>query len=423
MRFLHSHSGHESFDVCPARFELLQTGAPRDAEAQNFLFGRTFHRFAELYRNHCIANQRWSDVEVVPTLIDQAFRETGLSTRHYEEMTLLCRFFVANERIDIERSLMREGGIALDENFNMIPWSDEFDYDSPNFRAAGSRAAVRMKMDEILVDPTDKLLIIDDWKSDYYVPSPTEIQDPSGRWYKQAHLYAAFVARYLYPDALSVDFRFKFVRWNKTRIVTMLRDELDEYARTFKRRVAFIEATTEFPAVPGDHCRTCPFLRNGCPIATQAQTFAKSAEQLAAEYVRGEALREQTRELLKEIANETGTIEIGGLPVLIFEKDDRKVLDVEKVLEALHHEGIERPELLLDVSPSKLKQVLDGDQFGRVMAVASSDDNSAGVIFNVYQTKPHLIALAERFGIPEPHKMKVAQLALAIVKATSQKAA
>jgi hypothetical protein len=424
MRFLHSHSAHESFDVCRARFELSQTGAPRDNEALNFKFGRTFHRFAELYRNHCIANERWSDVEVMPALIDQAFREIGLSTRHYEEMTMLCQFFVSNERIDIERSLMREGGVALDADFNLIPWSEEFDYDSPNFKAAGSRAAVRAKMDEVLVDPSLRLLIVDDWKSDYYVPSPTEINDPSSRWYKQSHLYAFLAARYLYPDALSVEFRFKFVRWNMKRIVTITRDEIDEYALTFKRRVAFIEATDEFPAIPGDHCRTCPFLRGACPIAQQAQTYAQSAEQLAAEYIRNEALREQTRELLKEMANESGTIEIGGLPVLIFEKDERRVLDVAKVLDALRAEGIEAPELMLDASASKLERVLDADQFTRVMAAASStSDDTAAVVFNVHQSKPQLVALAERFGIPNPQKMKVAALALAIVKATSQKAA
>jgi hypothetical protein len=422
MRFLHSHSAHESFDRCRAQFALQQSGAPRSREANNFLFGRTFHKFAQLYRDHCIAARRWSDVEAVSEIVDAAFRTTGLSTGHYEAMTLLCRQFVANERIDIDRSLMREGGIALDENLRMLPWSDEFEYDSPNFRASGSRAAIRMQLDEVLVDPLSSLLIIDDWKTDYYVPSESEIDDPAGRWWKQAHEYAWGALRYLFPRAIAVEFRFKFVRWNVTRTVVMSPEELNEYGEMFVRRVRFIESTEDFVATPGDHCSFCPYLYAGCPIADRTARYRTPIEAIAADYIRDEAVREERRDVLKQYAAADGTIMVGGLPVAIFDKTESRVLDVAKALEAMHAEGIVGAEFMLDVSPSKLKNVLDADQFERVMRAATKTVEGK-VVFNVHQNKSELVALAESLGIPEPKKLKVAALARAIAQATSQRAA
>lgn len=422
MRFLHSHSMHQAFDRCRAQFNLLQDGAPRSSDASNLFFGRAFHLFAKLYRDHCIVNKRWSDVEIVGNIVDQVFRETGLSMRFYELLSILCRHFVSNENIDIERSLMREGGIALDDDLQPIPWGDDLEYDSPNFRAAGSRAALRMQLDEVLIDSVNRMLIIDDWKTDYYVPSPSEIGDPESRWWKQAMEYAWGAVRYLYPQAIAVEFRFKFVRWNVTRTLVITRDEIDTFGELFVRRIRFIETANDFSATPGQHCRMCPFLTGGCPIPSETAYFATPIEEVAATYIWSEAYREEKRDELKAYAGKEGTIMVGGLPVAIFEKTEKRFLDVQRVLDAMAAEGIENPALLLDVSPSKLEKVLDADQFDRVIAAATASSETE-VVFNLHQNKPELVALAESLGIPEPKKLKVAALAQAIVKATSQKAA
>jgi hypothetical protein len=423
LKFLHSHSMHEAFDNCPARFRLLETGAPRANEAMNFAFGRTFHAFADRYKSHCIETHRWSDIEIIGELVDQAIRETGLSTRYYEEMHLLCEQFARNEPIDIERSLMREGGIALDENFRPIEWRPEFDYDDPDFKAAGSKAAVRMRMDEILIDAPLRLLIVDDYKTDMHVPSPSDIADPASRWWKQANLYAWGALTNLYPDALTVEVRFKFVRWNIVRKLTIPREEVEAFGSMFIRRVQFIEAATEFPAIPSEQCVTCPFLGGACPIPNETAEYQTDEQTFAAQFVYSEATREAHRELLKAMVEENGgPITIGGLPVGVFEKNERRILDVEKTIEALRAEGIEGAEYLLDVSPSKLKDKLDADQFERVMK-AASEEGETGVKFNVHQTKPELVALAERLGISVDKKMKVSALAQAIAKATAQRAA
>jgi len=455
MRFIHSHSFHGAFDECKARFYLLQTGAPRSREANNFLFGRTFHKFAELYRNHCIARSRWSDVEIVGDLIDEAFRITGLSTASYEAISLLAKTFVANERIDIERSLQREAGIALDENLQLLPWSEDYEYDSPNFAhpftacacEGGNTCAncripgdgrclycgetkeharhllfLRMQLDEVLIDAGEHLLVIDDWKTDYFVPSQSDIDDPEKRWWKQGVQYAWGALHYLYPSAVAVEVNFKFVRWNVKRTIVFYRDEIEAFAETFVRRINFIEQATEFPATPGEHCRSCPFIGGACPIAAKTAKYGDDIEALAAKFVYVEAVQAERRDALKGHAGTDGIIMVGGLPVAIFEKTERHVLDVRKALEAMRAEGIEGPEYLLDISPSKLKDKLDADLFARVIA-AATDHVEGEVVFNVHQTKPQLVCLAESLGIPDPQKMKVAQLALAIAKATSQKAA
>jgi hypothetical protein len=457
MRFVHSHSGHQRFDKCKASFDLLQRGAPRVNEAANFKFGRTFHKFAQLYRDHCIAERRWSDVEIVTDLVNQAFRATGLSTTHYEEMLILCRRFVENEPIDIERSLIREGGIALDENLNLLPWIANYEYDSHNYAhpyeecddtdgecghfSFGDayklctrcmlpldhpvhRVYIRMQLDEVLIDAPVLTLIVDDFKTDYFVPSQSEIENPESRWWKQAMEYAWGGVVYLYPSAVAVQFRFKFVRWGVTRVITITREDIDRYAEMFLARVRFIEATTEFPATPGEHCRMCPFLGGACPIEKETAKYQRDIERVAARFVYDEAARETVRETLKAHADADGAIVIGGLRVGIFDKaEPRRLLDVQKTLDALRAEAIENPELLLDVSPSKLADVLDADQLERVLAAATSATEDV-VVFNLHQNKDELLEIAATLGIPDAKKMKKAALAQAIAKAsTPQKAA
>lgn len=460
-RFIYSHSLIGAHDRCPASFSLLQSGAARTHEASPFLFGRAFHKFAQLYRDHCITEQRRSDIEIVPDLIDQVFRIIGLSTAHYEELTELCMNFVAWEPIDIERSLQREAGLALDSSLQRLQWRDEFEYDSDNFAhpfmaclcesaedcfhatdgeatCARERAVsgicglresdsvhqlfLRMQMDEVLVDPAYQLLIIDDHKTDRHIPSQTEIEDPAGRWWKQANEYAWGGATYLYPAASEIEVRFKFVRWGVTRRLTIAKESADAYGQTLLRKIGFIEDQREFPARPGNHCRWCPFLGGACPVPAASGMYAEPIEDMAARYVYGEALRESQLAALKEVASEDGTVMVGGLPVLIFERKERRFLDVQKALEAMESEGIENPHLLLDISPSKLERLLDADQYERVINAATASSETE-VVFNVHQNKPELIALAQRLGIEAPQKMKVGELAQAIAKATTRERA
>jgi len=454
-RFVHSHSMHGHLDECKARFLLIQEWAERRPEAQNFGFGRTFHKFAELYRNHCITRQRHSDIEIVGSLVDEAFSITGHSLRHYEEISMLARQFVGNERIDIERSLMREGGIALDENLHLLPWHPDFEYDSPMFAhrftacacADGNTCAncrlpgderclwcgdtadhprhllfLRMQLDEILIDHASHMAIVDDWKTDYHAPSQSDIEKPELRWWKQAMQYAWGVGTYLYPDAMAVEIRFKFVRWGVTRTLTIFRDQIAEFAEVLTKRLRFVESLTDFPATPGEHCRTCPFLEGACPIAQKTTKYADAIEDMAALLIYTAAVQEERRDALKGHANAEGFIMVGGLPVAIFEKTEKRFLDVKKTIEALRAEGIEGPEYLLNVSPSDLKRLIDPDQFARVIA-AATDHVENEVVFNVHQNKPELICLAEGLGIPEPQKMKVAQLAREIARVTAQRAA
>jgi hypothetical protein len=424
VKFLHSHSAHESFDTCRAKFLLQQQGAPRRPDAPNFAFGKTAHLFFKLYRDHCIEQRRWSDIEAIGSLLDEAFRITGLSTRNYEELQLLCRMWASYQKIDIERSVMREGGIAFDENLKPLAWGADLEYDSPTFKAIGSRAAVRMQIDETLVDPIEQQLILWDWKTDMYVPSQSEIEDPSGRWWKQANEYAWGALRALYPTATGVTFEFKFVRWNVTRTLYLSREDVERYGELFVRRIQFIEATEKFTATPGNHCRTCPFLSNGCPLADSLllDEYETDIEEVAARYLYDDAVQERRRDQLKEHADVNGIIYVDGLPLAIFEKQERKVMDVALVLDALRAEGIDNPELMLDVSPSKLKESLDSDQLARVLKVAAASTEQV-VVFNVYQKKEELVALADSLGIPDAKSMKKAQLAQAIARAGAQKAA
>lgn len=448
MKFFHSHSAHEAFDTCPARFALQQSGAPGRPEAKRYLFGRTFHRVAELYRNHCIENNRWSDVEVISRLVDQAFRETGLSLRHYEEIHAICRFFASYERIDIDRSLMREGGVALNDRLELIPWKESFDYDSPDFntcelellgqRCCGRRrddpihditadgmnvhafvgAALRLKFDEVMVDDSSYLLLIKDWKTDMHTPSATELEDRSRRWWKQAMWYSWAALRYLYPAAIAIQFDFVFVRWNITRTLTISRDDVAEFDSLLRARIQFIETTEKFLPRPSDDCRFCPFLQHGCPLAKKEQVgYETDVEEMAARFLYTAAVQEERRDILKKAANENGEIEIAGMPMLLFERSEKVVLDVKKLLDAMRLEEVENPELLLDASVWKLEKILGGEpeRFKRIIEAATARSEGE-VAFNVHQNKAELVALATKLGIEKAQFMKIAQLALAIAK-------
>jgi hypothetical protein len=416
-RFLHSHSAHEAFDECPARFKLLQDRAEQGPAPENRLFGIAFHKFCEKYVSHCVDTHRWSDVEAAPRFLDETIRECWISTKYFDELKLFADQFVANYRIDPVRSVARERGVAFDEALRPVEWTEDLEYDSPNFRRQPNPAIFRTKHDHIMLEVEDHVLIVDDFKTDRYVPSQTVVEDPATRWWKQARLAAWSARARFYPPAVAVKFRFVFVRWTKPgggfiqREITLSPNDLDQYEQIFLSRVGYIEATEHFPAIPREHCRSCPFLETECPIAARASMQLNEPEEIAGVYLQTAALQELRREELKTVTERTGPITIGGVDVGLFERSEKKVLDVQKTLDALVAEGFEREGacLLLDVSATKLKEVLDPDQVKRVLEAASTSE--AGVVFNVHQNKPRLIELAKRYGIEKPDKMTVAQLA------------
>lgn len=428
-RFLHSHSAHVAFDTCPAKFELGQKSAAKGAEAEELRFGKAFHRFAELYTSHCVEQHRWSDLAVLPEFLRRALEDTQLSTRFFDELYLLVKQFAQSYPIDPNLSIAREGGVALDADLNIVPWTDDLEYDSPNFRRKASLAIFRTKHDHVMLDPVEKLLTVDDFKTDLHIPSASEVMDPTSRWWKQGHLGAWSARRAFFPPAELVRFRFVFVRYTNqtgkfiTRTIDLTPDDLDRYQEIFLERMTFIETRKEFPAIAGEHCRQCPYLKTACPIRNEI--VLDTPEEIASVYLHSRVIQEERREWLKQITEADGPITIGGVQLGLFETEETRALDVAKALEALEKEGFENPALLLDVSITKLKNVLDPDQFTRVIAAATTADTE--VVFNLHQKKDALVALAKQLGInPNSEKGKaktIAQLAYELTKVTPKEAA
>lgn len=422
MRFLHSNSAHEAFDTCRAKFRLMQENAPRGGDADNLRFGITFHLFAEKYVSHCVTARRWSDIELVPTFVREAFEQSQLSTKYFEEMRLLCEQFARCYPIDPDRSIERERGVAFDESLQPVEWTDDLEYDSPSFRRGDSTAMYRTKHDHVLLDARELRLTVVNYKTDRHVPSQSEIDDPSSRFWKQARNEAWSARRRFFPRATEVVHEFVFARYTTKQGHLVMRrsvftaEELDVYELMFLERIALIESTTEFPAISGEHCRECPFRTTGCPL--RGDFLITEPEQIALRYLYDEVEQDERREALKIMA-EDGSITVGELQLLLFETTERHVLDVAKVVDALRAEGIEEPAYLLDISLTKLKQLLDADQLERVLAAASTPETA--VIFNVHQRKEQLVELAKTLGI-DPGKKTVKQLALEIAR-TPKKAA
>src|SRR5205085_9623281 len=121
---------------------------------------------------HCIAHSRRTDVSAIGDFIDSAVRETGLSLARYDELTQVIRGFLGVYEIDVEHSLAREGGIAFDDQLNVMPWSEELDYDRMRvpMEKAAAGVMMRLRLDHALLFTEERRLVVQDYKSDIFVP-------------------------------------------------------------------------------------------------------------------------------------------------------------------------------------------------------------------------------------------------------------
>ena len=399
-RFLHSHSGNERFNVCPASFYLTQTGAARGKEQTNFRFGRAAHLVMELYCNHCISAGRRSDISVIGQFIDDAVRRTGMSLAFYDELTLVVRAFLKVYEIDVEHSIAREGGIAFDENLKLVEWSAAIEYERMTHPAVDKGLIFwRSKLDHVLVFPEDKTLVIQDYKSDIFAPSKTAIADPASRFYQQGREYAWAAWRALYPaEIVRVDFIFmRYVAYGKPliRSLTFSRDDVTETQDLLVAKAQYIEATQDFIATPGDHCSSCVFRETACPIRTEIETSDPAS--IMRQFLLTRALNEERRERLKDHVAEYGyTAGLGPLRP-VFEQLEERVADMTRLWEELQDVGFEHPWAVMKLSATDARNVLDKDVYERVMK--SCYDPEIAVKFNVHQPKEALVALCEARGI------------------------
>lgn len=398
-RFIHSTSADKYFDKCPQQFWLYQSGAERGETPGHFAFGITVHRVMELYLNHCIGLGRRSDKAMIPQMIDSAVRETRLSMSRYDEVCAVVESFLSCYEIDVEHSIAREGGIAFDDELNLLEWSDALEYGSGAAPMTRKGSAMwRCKLDHALLFPEDQTLLIEDYKTNVYVPSQSEVEDPSSAWYHQASRYAWAASRGLYAaEVVKVDFLFmRRTAYGRVlrRSLTFLRDTIAEIERQILRGVAFKEATREFEATSGEHCANCAFRDTACPIPQTAVTDGRS---LMYRYLFDEVEQAQRREKLKELIAEYGFDGYLGDLRASFEQGEEKIPDMERVWQALLAEGIEKPWAVMSFSATAAKRALDKDQAERVIEAAY--DPGITVRFNVHQKKEALVELARQRGI------------------------
>ncbi|HMJ81707.1 MAG TPA: PD-(D/E)XK nuclease family protein [Vicinamibacterales bacterium] len=401
-RFLHSSSTHKDFLSCPQKFLLNQDGAERGPSPENFTFGIAFHLVMQDYVDHCVAAGRRTDVTVIGDFIDAAVRKSGLSLSHYDELTQVVRGFLAVHEIDVEHSLEREGGIAFNEHLEIVPWSNDFDYDNMKRPADVATRGVmfRCKPDHTLVFPDEDRLLIDDYKTDIFVPSQSAIEQYDSRFNEQARkmAWSAWRGRF---KAEVVDVRYIFARYTAygralTRTLTFTRDAILEIEEQEMAKIGLIEGTTDFPAIPGDKCSMCSYRNTACPLAVEAVTddIVDVAKRFIFERVRQEERRERVKEV---VAGGGWTGELGALR-LEFEQGESQVPDMEKVWHELQNIGHERPWALMSLSNTAAKGLLEKEDYEHLVKVAY--DPEITVRFNLHQKKDVLIQLAVARGIP-----------------------
>lgn len=419
-RFLYSSSGLKSFETCPAQFYLNQTGAERGAASDVLNFGTAFHLVMQFYVDHCISENRHSDLAMIPEFIDRAVRRTGLSLRYFDELAMLLKQFLAVYKIDFEHSVAREGGIAFDNELRGVPWSDSLEYENMTAPALQKGAAFfRSKLDHVLLFPDTKTLKIEDYKTDRFAPSKTAIMDPSSRFYQQARIYAWAAHRGIFPaEVIEVDFVFaRYSGYGKplTRSLVFNTTEIDETQDLLLAKASFIEATDTFKAIPGDHCNLCSFRETACPVRSQIRLEDPGDRMRKYLFLKVET--ENLREQLKEDVAEYGySGELGPLRAE-FEQTEELVPDMERLVAALQAEGISKWWAVTYLSKTAAKTVLDKDQYQRVIGAAF--DPEVGVKFNVHQRKDRLIELAEARGI-DPTKKTVHELAMALAEVAEE---
>lgn len=400
-RFLHSTSAEKYFDNCPAAFYLWQTGAERGREPENFIFGRAAHLVMELYVDHCVKNARRSDITAIGDFIDEAVRRTGLSLRYYDELSLVVRGFLRAYEIDVEHSLAREGGIAFDDELNVVEWSEAIDYDvmTKPVEAKGN-IFWRSRLDHTLLYLEDHTLVVQDYKSDVFAPSKSAIAEPSSRFYQQARKYAWAAWRAMYPaEIVRVDFVFmRYVAYGKPliRSLTFSKEECLETQELQLAKSRYIEATQDFIATPGDHCANCAFRDTSCPVINERVDEDPGA--IMRRFLLDRVRQEERRARLKEFVAEYGYAGELGLLRAAFEQGEDNVPDMRRVWEELVDVGYEQPWAVMKLSATDAKRILDKDVYERILAKAF--DKEIDVRFNLHQPKEVLVALAEARGIP-----------------------
>lgn len=408
-RFLHSTSANKYYEACPAQFWLYQTGAPRGKSPLRFRFGNTAHVALELYVNHCIAAGRRTDITVIGDVIDQAVRQTGMNLQYYEELAGVVRGFLAVYEIDVEHSIAREGGIAFDDDLNLVDWDEAIEYDRmTNPAAQKGPIFFRCKLDHSLLYLNEQTLVVQDYKSDLFAPSKTAIAEPSSRFRQQAEKYAWAAWRALFPaEFVRVEFLFlRYVAHGRvlTRSLTFAKADILAIQEAMLARAGFIEATKEFPATPGDHCESCAFRETACPVRNQLELTDPGSVMRSFLYERVQ--QEDRRERLKEYVAEHGYDGEMGLLRAVFEQDEKQLPDMRRVWQFFLDAGVENPWALLNLSNTAAKSILDKESFAELIRKAYDPD--IAVKFNVHQRRDALVTLCEERGIETRKEGKTA---------------
>ena len=331
-----------------------------------------------------------------------AVRTTGMPLSRYDELTAVIRGYLAVYEIDVEHSLEREGGLAFDDQLNQIPWSEAYEYEvmtRPMDVAAGG-VMIRRKLDEVLLFPDEKRLLVRDFKSDLFAPSQSSIEDPSSRFNQQARSYAWSAWRALFPAEV-VDVEFPFIRYTDfgralTRRLTFTKDDILQIEEQEIAKIRFIEQTEEFPARPGAHCATCVYRHTSCPVPTESATEDPVA--IARRYLFEKVLQDERRDAVKDAVALYGwSGELGALRAS-FEQAESEVPDMEKVWKELQDVGYDEPWRVMTLSKTRAKEFLDKDVYERILKLAY--DPEITVRFNLHQKKEKLVELAMQRGIP-----------------------
>lgn len=417
-RFLHSHSADdEKFGHCRAAYLLYQQGAPKGKEPDNYAFGRTAHLVMQFYVDHCIERGRRSDITVIPDLVDKAVRQTGMPWRYFDELRTVAEAFLRVYEIDVEHSISREGGIAFDDEFNVIDWSDAIEYDTMTSPAEQhGDIFFRLKLDHSLLYPDQDLLVIQDYKFDFYAPSQSSIEKPESRFQKQATKYSwgAWRAQYQ-ATVVRVDFVFaRHIFHGKplVRSLSFTKDRILETQDLVAAECKHIEDTVDFPAMPGDHCIACAYRDTACPIRQQRDDAApeftvEAATETMRMFIYQQVLQTERRTRLKEFVAEFGYEGQLGPLKAVFEAVEGRVADMKRVWETLLAYGVDNPWAVMKLSDTDAKRIFDKDVYADLTAAAY--DSAPKTVFNVHQNKDVLQALCEQRGIPtqKPGKDKM----------------
>lgn len=278
--------------------------------------GSTFHRARELYIRMLWETRQTDDLDFAVSAISRAVTELPLPFAEELDCRDLWMRFVERFTLPLSTYYACETELAI--------FSTVLRYD-------------------LVVVPTPHLLILDDAKTNWNIPSQAALDSA----YQPAMYLAA--ARRLFPGFQRYQFRFDFIRFNQFRFVEKTDAELDEIEQSIEDQDAAMgkaEAEGVFPATGGAHCgtcvvKTCPVVGNALRHGGRLTSPADASEAIreAAALHRALELREQA---LRAYSAEHGPVSAGGVewshrPV------ERRVYPAAKVLGVLEESGTEFP--------------------------------------------------------------------------------